>query len=226
MSWKDITTNVSARILRQRDLPLVLKGLAWRLILFAVRCGRSNPISFALRPVVAHRSFRVAVGINLAVLAIFMAVYGPLPSFAGDNVGGQLEINVRSEGNVNLATIPAVQLPLSDFRITQGYFWYHPGIDMAAPTGTAVHPVMTGTVAEIDYGRFGYGNNVLLNHANGYGSRYAHLSKIEVTAGQTVTLDTEIGKVGSTGHSTGPHLHLEIYANGNPINPRGVLDLQ
>lgn len=210
MNWKNITTALSARVLRQRDI---------------IR-GQSNPISFALRPLVAHRSLRVAVGANLAVLAIFMAVYGPLPSFAGDNVGGRLEINIHPEGEVSLATTPSVQLPLSDFRLTQGYFWYHPGIDMAAPLGTAVHPVMAGTVAEIDYGRFGYGNAVLLSHTNGYGSRYAHLSKIEVTQGQTVTLDTEIGKVGSTGHSSGPHLHLEIQANGTRINPRGVLDLQ
>lgn len=226
MTWKDITTTLSARALQKRDFPLAVKELAWRLIVFIAKCGRSNPISFALRPVMAHRSFRVAVGVNLAVLAIFMAVYGPLPSFAGDSMGGQLEINIHPEGEVNLATIPAVQLPLSDFRLTQGYFWYHPGIDMAAPVGAAVRPVMTGNVAEVEYGRFGYGNNVLINHTNGYGSRYAHLSKIEVSKGQSVTLDTEIGKVGSTGHSTGPHLHLEVYSDGQTLNPKTVLGIK
>lgn len=226
MTWKDSTTTLSARALQKRDFPLVVKELAWRLIVFIAKCGRSNPISFALRPVMAHRSFRVTVGVNLAVLAIFVAVYGPLPSFAGDSVGGQLEVNIHTEGEINLATIPSVQLPVIDYKLTQGFFWYHPGVDMAASTGAAIRPIMAGSVVQIEQGRFGYGNNIIIDHSNGYSSRYAHLSKIEVTQGQTVTLDTEIGKVGSTGHSSGPHLHLEIYSDGRPVNPRAVLGIK
>ena len=225
MNWKDTITAISARVLQKRYLPVAVKDLAWRLIVFAARCGRSNPVSFILRPLVAHRSLRVAVGVNLMLLVGFLAIYGPLPSFAGDSTGGQLEINIHPEGEVNLATRPSVQLPVADFRLTQGFSWYHPGIDMAVPVGRPIHPIMAGTVATVEYGRFGYGNNITLAHANGYGSRYAHLSKIEVAKGQTVNLDTEIGQVGSTGHSTGPHLHLEIYSSGEAVNPKTVLGL-
>ncbi len=214
MNWKDTITTLSARVLQKRYLSV-----------FAARCGRSNPISFVLRPMVAHRNLRGAVGVNLALLVGFLAIYGPLPSFAGDSTGGRLEINVHSEGEVNLATNQSVQLPVTDFRLTQGYNWYHPGIDMAAPIGQPVYPVMAGTVATVEYGRFGYGNNIVLFHAKGYSSRYAHLSKIEVAEGQTVKLNTEIGQVGSTGHSTGPHLHLEIYSSGETVNPKTVLGL-
>lgn len=226
MKWKDTITAYSSRILARRGIPVVIKDFAWKLLWFVVRCGRSNPISFALRPLVSHRHIRMAVGVNLAVLALFAALYGPLPSFAGDNIGGQIEINVVPEGEVNLATIEAVQNPVSGYRLTQSFSWYHPGLDLAAPIGTPVYPVMPGYVAEVEYGRFGFGNNIVLTHINGYGSRYAHLSKIEVQKGQEVTMNTEIGQVGSTGHSSGPHLHLEIYSEGTPVNPKAILDIK
>ncbi|MDO8488442.1 MAG: M23 family metallopeptidase [bacterium] len=226
MNWKDTITAHSARILSKRDFPLLAKDLAWRLIKFATRCGRSNPFSFALRPLASHKHLRVIVGVNLAILAGALAIYGPIPAFAGDSIGGQIEINVRPEGEISLATIEAVQIPLSGYRLTQSFNWYHPGLDLAAPKGTPVFPVMTGRVAEVEYGRFGYGNNIVLAHANGYETRYAHLSKIEVAKGQEVNLGSEIGQVGSTGRSSGPHLHLEVYANTAPVNPKAILDIK
>ncbi len=187
---------------------------------------RSNPISFALRPLVAHKQLRITVGVNLAILAVLLAIYGPLPTFAGDSIGGPLEVNVRSEGEVNLTTVESVQIPVSNFRLTQGYSWYHPGVDLAALKGESVRPVMVGQVTKVETGRFGYGNNVTVIHPNGYQSLYAHLSKIEVTEGQTVALSDQVGQVGSTGRSSGPHLHLEISANGSSVNPKVLLDLK
>ena len=76
-----------------------------------------------------------------------------------------------------------------------------------------------GKVVEADYVDDGYGNTVLIDHGQGITSRYAHLSQIEVKAGDSVTTDTEIGKVGVTGHSTGPHLHFEVRIDGVAQNP-------
>jgi murein DD-endopeptidase MepM/ murein hydrolase activator NlpD len=116
-----------------------------------------------------------------------------------------------------------IQIPLVYTYISQGFSSYHPAIDMAAKYGTAVFPVKAGTVTQAGFSPFGYGNMIIVDHGDGFESLYAHLSKIEVKKGQTVNLDTELGKVGITGHSTGPHLHLEIHQNGTPINPFSFL---
>ncbi|OGM02605.1 hypothetical protein A2115_01150 [Candidatus Woesebacteria bacterium GWA1_41_8] len=82
---------------------------------------------------------------------------------------------------------------------------------------------MAGVVQAASYTKIGYGNAVLISHGNDMTSLYAHLSKIEVKVGDVVESSTEIGKMGATGHATGPHLHLEIRDHGVPINPLSVL---
>ncbi len=226
MSWKNTITAVSAQALQKQDLPVLVKELFWRLINFVARCGHSHPFSFALRPITNHKHLRVGIGLSLALLVAALAFYGPLPSFAGDSIGGKAEVNIHPEGEINLATLPSVQIPVHNFRLTQGYSWYHPGVDLAATKGTPVQPVMPGQVTKVEYGKLGYGNHIEVTHANGYQSLYAHLSKIEVTSGQTVDMTTEIGQVGSTGHSTGPHLHLEVSINGATVNPKALLDIK
>ena len=226
MSWKDTITAWSTRVLKRRRFPVPLKELAWRLGVFVAKCGRSHPISFALRPVMTHRKLRIVVGVNLAILMGLLAIYGPLPTFAGDSVGGRLEINIHPEGEVNLSTPPSVRIPLANYHLTQGFYWFHPGVDLATQVGEPVYPVMPGRVAKAEYGYFGYGNHILLTHANGYETLYAHLSKIDVSEGQTVNLESKIGEVGSTGRSTGSHLHLEIRTNNSPVNPKSILDLR
>ena len=69
----------------------------------------------------------------------------------------------------------------------------------------------------------GYGNRVVLDHGNGYRSMYAHLSNVYVSVGETVSRGQLIGQMGSTGRSTGTHLHLEIHYNGVPVNPLAIL---
>lgn len=94
----------------------------------------------------------------------------------------------------------------------------HGGIDLAAPTGTPIAAVLGGMVTIAgDYG--GYGNAVQIDHGNGIETLYGHMSSIAVTAGQQVTAGQTIGAVGSTGNSTGPHLHLSMYENGTAIDP-------
>lgn len=99
---------------------------------------------------------------------------------------------------------------------------FHSGIDLAAPIGTAVKVTLDGKVAETGLNRI-FGNYIIVSHERGYQSLYGHLSAIYVKRGQSVAQGKIIGAVGSTGYSTGPHLHLSIYKNGRVINPFSVL---
>lgn len=94
----------------------------------------------------------------------------------------------------------------------------HAGIDIPAPTGQSVYAVADGIVSSAGP-RGGYGNAVVIDHGEGMTSVYAHLSQIDATTGQRVTGGLEIGAVGSTGLSTGPHLHFEIRLGGVPVDP-------
>lgn len=96
---------------------------------------------------------------------------------------------------------------------------FHFGIDFAAPTGTNVYSTANGIVKEADNNRFGYGNLVVIDHGDGYETRYAHLNSINVKVGDNVNVNDKIGEVGNTGMSTGSHLHYEIRFNGKPIDP-------
>lgn len=98
----------------------------------------------------------------------------------------------------------------------------HTGLDIATSTGTPITPIAAGTVTYADR-KGSYGNLVIVSHGNGIESYYAHCSKIYVTVGQKVEKNTVISAVGSTGNSTGPHLHLEIRQNGTPLNPENYL---
>ncbi|WP_277184702.1 M23 family metallopeptidase [Caballeronia sp. BR00000012568055] len=105
-----------------------------------------------------------------------------------------------------------------------GHPSFHPGVDLVAPTGTPIRAAAKGRV--IYAGPMpGYGNAVDIDHGNGYVTRYAHASKIEVRVGQTVQPGEEIAKVGSTGRSTGPHLHFEVRMDGRAVDPAGYLAL-
>lgn len=95
----------------------------------------------------------------------------------------------------------------------------HEGIDLAGSIGTNVRSSGNGTVKVAEYTSGGYGNEIVVDHGFGYTTRYAHLSKILVIPGQTVRRGEIIGKLGSTGKSTGPHLHYEVRKNNVPVNP-------
>ena len=98
----------------------------------------------------------------------------------------------------------------------------HTGLDIATSLGTGFRPIMDGTVVFAGYSG-SYGNIIKIDHGDGIQSWYAHCSAIYVGVGQTVSAGTTIGAVGSTGNSTGPHLHLEIRINGTPVNPQNCL---
>ena len=99
----------------------------------------------------------------------------------------------------------------------------HTGLDMAVPLGTEVQAVKDGKVLFVRYRQTGYGYHVAIDHGGGLVTLYAHCSEILVTEGQTVTAGEVIARSGSTGRSTGPHLHLEVIQDGIPQNPRSYL---
>lgn len=125
------------------------------------------------------------------------------------------------------------KLPISSkFRWSSGYGYridpiagvksFHTGVDLACPTGTPILATMSGKVTTTGINRV-YGNYVIIDHGNGYQTLYAHMSKIIATKGQWVSQGTRIGLVGSTGYSTGPHLHFTVYKNGKLLDPMTVL---
>ena len=95
----------------------------------------------------------------------------------------------------------------------------HAGIDLAGPVGTPIYATGDGTVSESGYHNGGYGNLVKLDHGRGIETRYGHLSAILVRAGQRVTRGQMIGRMGSTGRSTGSHLHYEVRIDSRAVNP-------
>jgi murein DD-endopeptidase MepM/ murein hydrolase activator NlpD len=99
----------------------------------------------------------------------------------------------------------------------------HKGVDMAAPAGTSVFVACEGEVLRTGYDAGGYGRFIEVAHPNGMSTLYAHLSRVDVATGDRVTADERIGLVGSTGRSTGPHLHFEVRRNHAQVNPTTVL---
>ena len=95
----------------------------------------------------------------------------------------------------------------------------HSGLDFTAPTGSKIYATGDGTIETMEYSTGGYGNHIVIDHGFGYKSHYAHLSKFETKRNRKVKRGELIGRVGSTGKSTAPHLHYEVIKNGNKIDP-------
>lgn len=140
----------------------------------------------------------------------------------------QLKASVEKQKD-KLAHIPSViPIDIKDYTMSSGYGYrrdpiygssrFHAGLDFAAPTGTPVFATADGVVAEAGR-RSNYGNCIDISHGYNYITRYAHLSEILVEPGKSVKRGELIGKVGSTGKSTGPHLHYEVRFKDEPQNP-------
>lgn len=138
---------------------------------------------------------------------------------------------LAEEKEVFLASIPAIS-PVSDRELTRfasgfGYRIHpiyrtrkmHTGIDLTAPTGTPVYSTGDGKVIKVGYATGGYGKRIIIDHGFGFKTLYAHLSSIDVKAGDKVNRGDKIGEVGNTGRSTAPHLHYEVRKNNKAENP-------
>ena len=101
----------------------------------------------------------------------------------------------------------------------QGRAAMHPGIDLAGPMGTPIYATADGVVLRAGWNAGGYGNLVEVDHGKGIATRYGHMSAILVSAGQHIVRGQQIGRMGSTGRSTGSHLHYEVRIDGRPVNP-------
>jgi murein DD-endopeptidase MepM/ murein hydrolase activator NlpD len=108
-------------------------------------------------------------------------------------------------------------------RLSQRWSWYHQAVDIANAGAPAVVASQGGSVVAAGWNRGGYGNYVIVDHGNGFKTLYAHLSSISVSAGQKVSQGQQLGIMGSTGRSTGVHLHFEVIGVNGRINPLSVL---
>ncbi len=125
-------------------------------------------------------------------------------------------------GTVTTSSFGARLNPFKDGKIDKRAVSHHHGIDLAAPTGTTIRSIAPGRVVFADrYG--GYGKLIVIQHAGGITSHYGHCNSIAVKTGSAIRAGSVIGTVGSTGRSTGSHLHLEIRKDGTPISPDKLL---
>ena len=141
------------------------------------------------------------------------------------------------DGRAGPATLRSVQLPAPRAPATLSFpvaaplgdrfgprgDRFHSGIDLLAATGAPVVAAGAGTVTFAGWDPGGYGNLVVIDHANGVSSWYAHLSRIDVTRGASVTTATQVGLVGATGNATGPHLHFEVRLRSAVTDPLAAL---
>ncbi len=133
---------------------------------------------------------------------------------------------LASKQNFPIADLGSSQFgwPATAFQeISQYFSWYHPGIDIANLSGGPIRAADSGTVVFSGWDSSGYGNTILIDHGNGYTSRYAHLSVIYAGSGKNLAKGEVLGMMGSTGRSTGTHLHFEIHKNGASVNPLSFL---
>ena len=168
------------------------------------------------------------------------AVGGPLELLA-TSADGSMDPRFERLG-LSLARMNALEraldgvprvVPAADQRITSAFGYrrdpfngggaMHNGIDFKGAYGSPIFAAATGDVTFAGW-KGGYGKTVEITHPNGIMTRYAHLSRIDVTVGQSILAGGTLGGLGSTGRSTGPHLHFEVRINGNAVNPRPFLE--
>lgn len=185
------------------------------------RPRRANRLSRFLRPLAENKRFRLIVGANLASAIVIVRSLGPI---GGPVPVESVETAILTAQTVSVLTETAFRIPLSaSLGYSQGFNRFHPGVDIRAPRGTTIYPAANGLVVDVEIGRFGYGHKVIVAHAGGVTTLYAHLDTVNVEVGNDVTKDTELGTVGMTGWTTGPHLHFEIRGPEGLINPKQVL---
>lgn len=181
----------------------------------------SNPVSKILRPMFEHKNIHKILGSQLAVLTLItgatsvpVSALGVIP--AGATYSNSIEVTVQT----NKTVVYPLAHPLG---MSQGFSVFHQAVDIRAPLGSDIYPVASGKVTLVAMARTGYGHRVEVTHSDGKMSLYAHMGKIYVEEGEEITTATTLGQVGMTGHTTGPHLHLEVMENGKKTNPLNMI---
>ena len=183
---------------------------------------RARPSADPLEPLTP---VRITVGRALDIEGAAVSLVRPIMVHVAAGAPFAATYNVSSRQA--LAQI-AGAMPLASARMTSGFGmrWHpvlggermHSGVDLAAPAGTPVASTADGIVGEAGWNG-GYGLYVAISHPGGVQTRYGHMSQLAVSAGQAVRAGQLIGYVGSTGRSTGPHLHYEMRLNGLAVRP-------
>ncbi len=170
-------------------------------------------------------------GANEGDIAAFNGLNEDAPLSVGESIiipGGEMPQETRTSGTRtarvggNTSSLPAISgffaHPVPGARVTQGIHGWN-GIDFGAPTGTSVYASAGGRVIVAKAGGWngGYGSYVVIDHGNGTQTLYAHLSSVSISSGESVSQGDLLGAVGSTGRSTGPHLHFEVRGAKNPF---------
>jgi murein DD-endopeptidase MepM/ murein hydrolase activator NlpD len=186
----------------------------------------------SLRGILVHSSQGAAL-VGVAVLAMAMAPSIPEPAIEPGSLPERPPVTAVAEPAGPVTRTMIFEEPVRGFPINSRFGMrrlggergarMHKGVDIAAPTGTAVHASAEGEVLRIGRQPDGYGNFIEVRHPNGMTTLYAHLSRIDVASGDRVLVGERIGLVGSTGYSTGPHLHFEVRRDGTQINPSRVV---
>jgi murein DD-endopeptidase MepM/ murein hydrolase activator NlpD len=156
-----------------------------------------------------------------SVIATFGAAAALLLGSLGSAPARPLALAGLVEGAVVTQRFGCTALALEPVDLSCPERHFHSGVDLAAPAGTPVHAAAAGVATVVDGP--GYGLHVTLTHGGGAQTLYGHLSLALVRSGEPVRRDEVVGLVGSTGMSTGPHLHFEVRLQGAPVDPIGWL---
>jgi murein DD-endopeptidase MepM/ murein hydrolase activator NlpD len=193
-------------------------------------------VSHTVRPGETLSAIALRYGVTVHMLAVANGISNPSQIYAGmvlsipSAQAGSNSVRYASVGSGLCSGVEPTQAgtgyfirPVRGYVITQRFHVWHSGIDLAVGTGSSVFAADGGTVVYAGWNPVGYGNLIVLDHGNGWRTYYAHLSEVDVTCGEWIPRGSIIGRVGSTGNSTGPHLHFEILRFGVSVNPEGYI---
>lgn len=159
----------------------------------------------------------------ISLLLIFLSGYYPVWSFPPVKPSFVRADSQQQTAEIIASSFPQPVILPHPGHLSARFSRWHPGVDIATGLGMLIHPINEGVVEDVGFNFWGYGNNVLISHANGFKSFYAHMGKVYVKKGQQVNSESMLGEVGITGHTSGPHTHLEIIKDGHHINPLTIL---
>lgn len=188
--------------------------------IFLPKTRKSEPFSCLFRRIFENKKTQRIIGVNLAISLLLLNFIKPSSAPLGKEATLSASL---PEPEQEVITKPGLQIPTQGY-ISQGYHWYHKAVDIANEKGTLIYPIAAGKITQITSEFWGFGNYLIIAHEDGFSSLYAHLDKIKVKEGEKVDKETIIGEMGSSGFSTGPHLHLEIWEDGKVLNPFVVLE--
>ena len=160
------------------------------------------------------------------ITLVFLTFEGYYPTFSNPPIK---QSHVYAQESQQKGEVIAISfskpfiLPHPGYLSTPFSAFFHPGIDIAAGLGMPIHPIIDGVIDEVGHDIFGLGNYVVVAHEQSFKSKYGHMGRIYVKKGDKVTSENIIGEVGLTGHTSGPHTHLEITLNGEFVDPAKLL---